>query len=158
MSWKNREHYKNEVWGPGASASGWDGPKSQRCVRLWGRCLKKNQGVASRKLTWQWEHQQFLIGDTSSNGCFSVVMLGGVILGIWVGCWSSCWWTLQSRHPQMFETIPSSNLLKDCDFMRNHHFKATNFQLLAKNWWGRMMFRFAQFPSSPHPKKTHQLH
>ena len=87
-------------------ASGWDGP----IAKMWKTvgCLKKNKGVASRKLTWQWNINQVLIGDTSSNGCFSVVTLvfGGVILGIWLGCWNSCRWILQSRHPQMFETIP----------------------------------------------------
>ena len=150
--WK--ESWTWQGWGLWPMHQGEMAP-SQRCGRLWD-VSKKNKGVASRKLTWQWNINQVLIGDTSSNGCFSVVTLvfGGVILGIWLGCWNSCRWILQSRHPQMFETIPSTYLLKDCDFMRNHHFKATSFQLLAKNWWGRMMFRFAQFPSSPHPKKN----
>ena len=149
-SWTWRE------WGlaPMAHASGWERPHRKDVKRLWD-VTKTKQGSSLQETNLTMEHQQFLIGDTSSNGCFSVVMLvfGGVILVIWVGCWNSCRWTLQSRHPQMFETIPSSYLLKDCDFMRNHHFKATNFQLLAKNWWTRMMFRSVQFPSSPHPKK-----
>ena len=28
------------------------------------------------KLTWKWKKHQFFMGDTSSNGCFSMVMLG----------------------------------------------------------------------------------